>query len=92
MRETELFRDQRKVLDRRVSFMVDPATHIDTDKKSVTTKSGKTFGYDFLVIATGSRIRPDNIPGMTEGAHWFYDLDGARKMRDLRTSRAARSS
>ena len=34
------------------------------------------------MIATGSRIRPDNIPGMVEGGHWFYDLDGARKMRD----------
>jgi sulfide:quinone oxidoreductase len=34
------------------------------------------------VIATGSRIRPDTIPGMEEGAHWFYDLDGARKMRE----------
>ena len=56
--------------------------HIDIDKKAVTTQSGKTYNYDFLVIATGSRIRPDNIPGMAEGAHWFYDLDGARKMRD----------
>ena len=82
MRESELFRDQRKVLDRRVPYIVDPAKHIDVDKKAVTTESGKTYNYDFLVIATGSRIRPDNIPGMTEGAHWFYDLDGARKMRD----------
>lgn len=82
MRESELFRDQRKVLDRRVRFVVDPAKHIDVDKKAVTTQSGKTFEFDFLVIATGSRIRPDNIPGMAEGAHWFYDLDGARKMRD----------
>ena len=46
------------------------------------TEFGKVHAYDFLVIATGSRIRPDTIPGMTEGAHWFYDLDGARKMRD----------
>jgi sulfide:quinone oxidoreductase len=82
MRESELFRDQRKVLDRRVPFIVDPAKQIDVDKKTVTTESGKTHAYDFLVIATGSRIRPDNIPGMTEGGHWFYDLDGARKMRD----------
>ena len=82
MRESELFRDQRKVLDRRVPYFVDPAKHIDVDKKSVTTQSGKTHTYDFLVIATGSRIRPDNIPGMTEGGNWFYDLDGARKMRD----------
>ena len=29
---------------------------------------------------------------MTEGAHWFYDLDGARKLRDaLAAFRAARS-
>ena len=82
MRESELFRDQRKVLDRRVRFLVDPAKHIDTDKRSVTTQSGKSYDYDFLVIATGSRLRPDNIPGMAEGAHWFYDLDGARKLRD----------
>ena len=82
MRESELFRDQRKVLDRRVPYFVDPAKRIDTDKKAVLTKSGKSHAYDFLVIATGSRIRPDIIPGMAEGAHWFYDLDGARKMRD----------
>jgi sulfide:quinone oxidoreductase len=82
VRESELFRDQRKVLDRRVPYFVDPAKHIDVDNQAVTTQSGKTHSYDYLVIATGSRIRPDNIPGMTEGAHWFYDLDGARKMRD----------
>lgn len=82
IRESELFRDQRKVLDRRVPYFIDPATHIDVEKKTVATKSGKTYAYDFLVVATGSRIRPDTIPGMEEGAHWFYDLDGARKMRD----------
>ena len=82
MRESDLFRDQRKVLDRRVPYFVDAAKHIDTDKKTVLTEFGKSHSYDFLVIATGSRIRPDTIPGMAEGAHWFYDLDGARKMRD----------
>lgn len=82
IRESELFRDQRRVLDRRVPYFVDPAKHIDVDKQVITTQSGKTHSYDYLVIATGSRIRPDSIPGMNEGAHWFYDLEGARKMRD----------
>ncbi len=82
IREKELFRDQTSVLDRRVNFMVDPATKIDTQAKAVGTESGKSFDYDYLVIATGSRIRPDTIPGMAEGAEWFYDLDGARKMRE----------
>jgi sulfide:quinone oxidoreductase len=81
IREAELFRSQRKVLDKRVPYIIDPATNIDVDAGKVTTKSGKTYAYDYLVIATGSRIAPENIPGMKEGAHWFYDLDGARKMR-----------
>ena len=81
IREWELFRDERKVLDRRVVFHVDPATGIDVDKGEVTTESGRTHQYDYLVLATGSRIMPQTVPGMAEGAHWFYDLEGARKMR-----------
>ena len=38
MRESDLFRDQRKVLDRRVPYFVDAAKHIDTDKKTVLTE------------------------------------------------------
>ena len=82
IREADLFRDQRKVLDRRVVFHVDPAKNIDVDKGEVTTESGRSHGYDYLVLATGSRIMPQTIPGMAEGANWFYDLDGARKMRE----------
>ncbi len=81
-REQELFRDQRKVLDRRVPYFIDPAVKIDTDNNVVITESGKEFPFDYCVVATGSEIKPQNIPGMAEGAHWFYDLDGARKMRD----------
>ncbi len=85
IREAELFRDQRKVLNNRVPYHVDPATNIDVENKKVTTQSGKVHDYDYLVIATGSRLMPQNIPGMEEGAHWFYDLEGARKMRDALT-------
>ncbi len=82
IREHELFRPQRKVLDKRIIFHVDPASNIDVENKKVTCESGVEHTYDYLVIATGSRIMPQNIPGMSEGGHWFYDLDGARKMRD----------
>ena len=82
IREKELFRDQTSVLDRRVAFHIDPVTKIDVGAKSVACESGKSFDYDYLVIATGSRIRPESIPGMAEGAHWLYDLEGARRMRE----------
>ncbi len=81
IRESELFRDQRKVLDRRATFHVDAATNIDVEAQKVTTESGREHEYDYLVLATGSRIMPQNVPGLDEAAHWFYDLDGARKMR-----------
>lgn len=81
IRESELFRDQRKVLDRRAIFHVDAATNIDVEAQKVTTESGREHEYDYLVLATGSRIMPQNVPGLDEAAHWFYDLDGARKMR-----------
>jgi len=81
IREQDLFRDQRKILDSKIHFHVDPVKKIDAKKNQVSTESGKTFKYDYLVVATGSRLRHDTIPGMTEGAHWFYDLEGARKMR-----------
>lgn len=81
IRESELFRDQRKVLDRRAIFHVDAATNIDVEAQRVTTASGRVHEYDYLVLATGSRIMPQNIPGLDQAAHWFYDLDGARNMR-----------
>ncbi|OFX13163.1 MAG: pyridine nucleotide-disulfide oxidoreductase [Alphaproteobacteria bacterium RIFOXYD12_FULL_60_8] len=82
IREHELFREQRKILDKRVNFMIDPAKTIDVAGNKVTTNSGKTIHYDYMVLATGSRCMPQNIPGMAEGAHWFYELDAARKLRD----------
>ncbi|MBF0562441.1 MAG: NAD(P)/FAD-dependent oxidoreductase [Alphaproteobacteria bacterium] len=79
--ESELFREQTRVLDRRINFHVDPAKHIDVEKNRVTAQSGRVYDYDYLVIATGSRLMTGVIPGMAEGAHWFYDLEGARKLR-----------
>jgi sulfide:quinone oxidoreductase len=81
IREAELFRDQRKVLDRRATFHIDQVANVDVENNRVTCESGTAYDYDYVVLATGSRIRPDQIPGMEEGAHWFYDLEGARRMR-----------
>lgn len=81
-REQELCRKERGILERRINFLLDPAKRIDVDNNCVEAQSGKTYRYDYLVIATGSRLAPEMIPGLSEGAHQFYDLDGARKTRD----------
>ena len=82
VRENELYRNQREILDKRINFHVDPAVNIDADNKKVTTESGKVYEGDYLVIATGSRIMTQSIPGLSEEAHQFYTPDGAKEMRD----------
>ncbi|MDA8085338.1 MAG: FAD/NAD(P)-binding oxidoreductase [Nitrospiraceae bacterium] len=82
VRSDEIIRKQRDLLDSHVNLFVDAAEKIDRDNKVVITKGGKEFPYDYLVVATGSRIVPEEIPGLSEGGHWFYSLDGAKKLRD----------
>ncbi|MGC2423934.1 MAG: FAD/NAD(P)-binding oxidoreductase [Nitrospirota bacterium] len=81
MREDEIVRKQKDLLDQHINLFIDPAVRIDRDNKVVLTASGKEFPYDYLVIATGSKIVPEEIPGLKEGAHWFYDMEGAKKLR-----------
>ncbi len=80
MMPDELYRDQASLLETCVDFHVDPVIKFNLDKKQVETKSGKTYSYDVLVIATGSREMPKKIPGLDEGSDSFYTEDGAVKL------------
>jgi sulfide:quinone oxidoreductase len=69
-----------------VNFVLDDILGIDPEKKQVKTKQG-TFPYDWLVVATGCRIAPEEVDGML-GAGWgndihnFYTLAGAMALYD----------
>jgi sulfide:quinone oxidoreductase len=76
-----LIKDERKLLSKRVEFIVDEAIKVDIDSKKVHTKSGKTLDYDYLVMATGSRLDASEVPGF-EAAHHFYTLEAALKLKE----------
>jgi sulfide:quinone oxidoreductase len=80
MSPDQLYRDQARLLEASIDFHVDPAEQFQLDQKKVITKSGKIHEYDILVIATGSRIVPEEIPGLAEGAETFYTEASAVKM------------
>jgi len=45
-----------------------------------------TYGYDYLVLATGARLAPSDLGGLTEGEgngawHHFYSTEGALQLR-----------
>jgi sulfide:quinone oxidoreductase len=68
-----------------VNFVLDEITEIDPVQKQVKTKRDN-YPYDWLVIATGCRIMPEEVEGMAEGMgkdiHNFYSLDGAVALYD----------
>ena len=68
-----------------VTLVLDEITEIDPVKKQVKTRRD-TYAYDWLVVATGARIMPDEVEGMAEGmgrdVHTFYSQDGAVALYD----------
>lgn len=86
-----LARDERLLLRKKVELAIETATRIDPERRIVETARGTTIPYDYLVIATGSRLTPEAIPGMALGAHEFYSLEGAIRLREeLRRFRGGR--
>ncbi len=89
--ETELSRPEKELLRQEVFFLHDEAERFDLDRRQVWTHSGERVPYDMLVIATGSRLDLDRIPGLREGAHHFYSAVGARNLQHaLRAFRGGR--
>jgi sulfide:quinone oxidoreductase len=70
------------LLDRDVEFVVDRVTGIDTDGKSLSLLEGGSLAYDYLVVATGANLAPDEVPGLREDGHHFYGPAGAERLRD----------
>jgi sulfide:quinone oxidoreductase len=87
-------RDEKKMQRRRaatlgggVNWIQKEVQVVDPDERQVVLADDERLPYDLLVIASGSRIRPDETPGML-GKHWrdsvheFYTLEGAQHLRE----------
>ncbi|KRE52879.1 NAD(P)/FAD-dependent oxidoreductase [Phycicoccus sp. Soil748] len=65
-----------------VDLVLAEVERVDADTNEVLLTDGRSLGYDYLVIATGTVPRPDQTPGML-GSQWrrsifdFYSYDGA---------------
>ena len=59
----------------------DCAEALDLSQQTVTTASGESFAYDYLVVAQGAKSRPVDIPGVDEHALTFRSLEDALTLR-----------
>jgi len=77
-----LSRDERTLLRGDVDLVIDAATSVDADAQAVHLERGGSLPYDYLILATGARLAPDEIPGLIEGSETFYSFGGALRLRE----------
>jgi sulfide:quinone oxidoreductase len=80
-RAEKLVRPERSLLDEEVQLQVRRAVRIDEATSEIEMADGSRLGYDQLVIATGSRIVPEEIEHFNEEAQHFYTAEAALKLR-----------
>ena len=92
-RAASLQRPERGLLDPRVTLVVGEVEKVDEPTRTVHLTDGERLAYDYLVLATGSRIVPETIDHFTGQAYHFYTAEAATRLRAAWTpSRAGASS
>jgi sulfide:quinone oxidoreductase len=80
-RAEKLQRPERSLLDSKVQLVVGEIVGIDESTRTVELSDGLELAYDQLVVATGSRIVPEEIPHFAEEAHHFYSAEASLELR-----------
>lgn len=83
----QIVKPKKNFITKKAKFLQIKVAKINPERSSVSLADGTDIEYDLLIIATGSRIVPDEIEGL-KGPLWqkdifdFYSLDGALKLQD----------
>ena len=78
-------RDRAAQLPKTVRYVQSAIERLDPATDTVTLASGEVLSYDLCIVATGTRIAPEELDGLT-GAGWgermfeFYTLAGAERL------------
>jgi sulfide:quinone oxidoreductase len=84
----QVVRPRRRYIADGVELIHGEVDRVAADDNEVRLAGGRRIPYDYLVIATGVEPRPDQTPGMLDGALWrrsifdFYTYDGAVALAD----------
>jgi sulfide:quinone oxidoreductase len=76
-------RPKRRYLPLGVDVIFADIERIEPDASRVVLSTKQTISYDQLIIATGTRVVPEETPGLADGGGWrqnifdFYTFDGA---------------
>ncbi len=74
-------------IPKKVNLIQKDVEKIDKNTNQIVYKDGDKINYDVLIIATGSRLAPEEIDGM-KGSEWyksvfdFYSFEGSVNLRN----------
>jgi len=82
-----IVRSRRAQLADGVRFVLADVERVDLEEREVELRDAAALPYDVLIVATGARLQPEETegmlgPGWNERVFTFYDLQGARALRD----------
>ncbi|MCE7733558.1 MAG: NAD(P)/FAD-dependent oxidoreductase [Candidatus Heimdallarchaeota archaeon] len=80
-KDGNLIQDSRKMMPKIVNSIMDKVKFINTEEKFVETVESGNFGYDYLIIASGSRLAFDSVDWWNDSIHHFYNQEGSTKLR-----------
>ncbi len=81
-KEQDVIKPKNNFIPVGVNLVISEIDRIDAENNKVLLKDGEALNYDILIIATGTRIAPEDTPGMM-GERWhksifdFYTIKGA---------------
>ncbi len=84
----DVIKPKRDFIPPGVNVVMERAEVIEPDKSRIKLSSGKILPYDYLIIATGVRIHPEETEGLKDGAWYqnifdFYTLEGATRLANF---------
>ena len=90
-KKRDILKQAGNFLPEGVDVINNEVERIDASGNNVVLTNGTTINYDVLIIATGSRISPEDTPGL-KGELWhksifdFYTIEGAEALADFFTT------
>ena len=83
----DCMKPKRDFIPKGVNFILDEVVGVNSDAREVECKNGK-YSYDWLIIATGCRIAPEEVEGLEEwspdpksNVHTFFTVESAVALR-----------
>jgi len=76
-----------KFIPKEVQYLQEKIELIEPKENKVRLENGNVLNYDILIVATGTKIAPEETEGM-KGPNWhrnifdFYTYEGAKALRD----------